>query len=546
MKICPSCRAEMPDEMLFCTSCGAKLSGEEKTCPNCGALNLDGAQFCAQCGASFVPMQQPVPQLMQQPVWQAPVMPGVISPEEKLENDYAVVKNSLSGELNYDELNAAMKRLEALGDYRDAPELLYECREKVTAIGYERACEKYEAAKENNSLYKELEKEFAALGNYKDAEKKYQECKAFCDAQRQKNKKKAIIAVSAAVAVIAAAVILIKVVIPSVTYNNAEKALEEGNYEEAIAGYEKLGDYKDASEHVKDAYFGLGKKLVAEESFDEAVAAFENAAGVENAEKYVQYAKGRGHLAAGEYKDAISCFTAVKEIEDSAQRLLEANYLYGEKLLKDAKYSDAKLYYTAAGSYQDAKKKVNVCSLMQAEEEYKKGNLSQAKNAFAAIPADTSYNGVSAKERLQTLEKSSGLIAICGKWKATKNYIESRNVYKRTGSWDSWYIDVPQSGQDLTIQCIPNNKGTFTIKGSVSFYRFTNYSSLSSLCNATITTKSFSIENASQMPSSYQIDGDTTLTYSNGVFSISYSRKDNYSAYFYNKYSTTVTYGSRA
>ena len=80
---------------------------------------------------------------------------------------------------------------------------------------------------------------------------------------------------------------------------------------------------------------------------------------------------------------------------------------------------------------------------------------------------------------------------------------------------------------------------------ALSYYYFNNYSSLSSRCKARLTTDSFEVKNLKTIPTSIRIDSSTTLTLANGTFSVKYSYRDDYSMYFYNVYSSSVTYGTK-
>ena len=173
----------------------------------------------------------------------------------------------------------------------------------------------------------------------------------------------------------------------------------------------------------------------------------------------------------------------------------------------------------------------------------KDSNFTKAKEIYASLPQDFVYNGISASARLNLLNNSQSLLDAMGTYKATANYIESRNIYRRNGSWDNWYIDQVESGQTLKLSCKLNSSNTFDIEGTVTFYKFNNYSSLSSACQAKQTSRSIEIKNVTSIPSTYQLDSYTTLTYSGGVFKLKYSQRDDYSAYFYNMYNSSVTSG---
>ena len=100
------------------------------------------------------------------------------------------------------------------------------------------------------------------------------------------------------------------VVIPKMNYDKAVNARENGEYEEAIAAFEALGDYGDAAEQASEIRYA------------QAVAAREN----------------------GQYEDAITAFEALGDYSDAAEQLSETWYQYA-----DAKYAVGN--YVEFGTY---------------------------------------------------------------------------------------------------------------------------------------------------------------------------------------------------
>ena len=74
--------------------------------------------------------------------------------------------------------------------------------------------------------------------------------KAEADRQRKAKaaEKKIAIVAGIATAVIALALVIVNVIIPAVNYSKAEKLLAAGDYDNAIAAFAALGDYRDAAE----------------------------------------------------------------------------------------------------------------------------------------------------------------------------------------------------------------------------------------------------------------------------------------------------------
>ena len=324
------------------------------------------------------------------------------------------------------------------------------------------------------------------------------------------------------------------------TYYAYGAALQnEGKYLDAANAFNDTKKFSDSEEHIE----ACGKALVEQKQYTDASKVF-SLLSTNESKKYDNYAKGMELVRQKKFDKALDCFEKAGDVEDTAVRIKQAHYILGRKDLPTDTES-ARKHFQNAGGYRDAKSMLKVCDLMDAEQESQAGNLNKALSMFKKLPANLSYKKINAGERVKLLESNQPFVNICGKWRASKNYIESRNVYIRTGSWDSWYLDKVETEQTITVKCIPNKNGTFTLKGTVSYYYFNNYSSLSSQCNAKLTSEHFEVKNLKTLPSSIRIDDSTTLSLANGVFSVKYSYRDNYSAHFYNVYSSSVTYGTK-
>ena len=398
--------------------------------------------------------------------------------------------------------------------------------------------------------------------------------------QKAINKKptlKALIGIGILAIVVVAAYVFPKVILPQINLSKARSAFDSANYIAAVDYYEK-SNFQDNEENIGQYTYALAMKQFEASSYSEAAENFEKAGNLldseskifdcgvalvesedysnaaacfamlksDDAQAYKNYCDGMVSYNKKDYSEAISKLEKAEPVVKSVSELIpQMYYEYGKSLFDKKDYSGAAAKFEKAGDYSDANTYVIACALMEAEDLLSKGYFSKAADAYDKLPQDFDFNGISVSQRLSSINSASAFSAISGKWTATKNYIESRNVYRRTGSWDNWYIDETLKNQSLEIHCYLNADGTVTLKGSVSFYRFTDYSSLSAYCNATQTTKSFTIDSVRSIPTSYAIDDNTTLKYANGNFSISYSVRDNYSSYFYNLYNSSVTFGKR-
>lgn len=95
--------------------------------------------------------------------------------------------------------------------------------------------------------------------------------------------------VSAAVAAsLVAGALFVVLILPSIQYRNAEALLESGDFDEAIAALEKLDDFKDSTERVKeveDLVYSEAEALLASGDKIQAAIAFDTIAEYQDAKE---------------------------------------------------------------------------------------------------------------------------------------------------------------------------------------------------------------------------------------------------------------------
>ena len=135
-------------------------------------------------------------------------------------------KNEMNGEIaSYYEY--AIKLLESISGWKNADELIIECKNKI---------EELKAKAEAERIERERKAEIARI----DAEKR-----------AKRNKKIAIISTIVACVAIAFVVVLNTVIIPYVDYNNAVSLMKDGKYTEALSIFYGLNGYKDSAEKFR-------------------------------------------------------------------------------------------------------------------------------------------------------------------------------------------------------------------------------------------------------------------------------------------------------
>ena len=246
--------------------------------------------------------------------------------------------------------------------------------------------------------YREAAAAFAHISGYRDADARAQDClrraeeleqrRAAEQAQRLRTQKRlrrtAIIALPAALALLVISIVLM----PVISYRQAEKLLEAGRYEEAAAAFAELDDYADAAERALACRYVGAEALLEAEQYDEAAAAFAALGDYEDsAERALacRYAKAEVLLEAGQYDEAAAAFAELDEHADSAERALACRYAKAEVLLEAGRYEEAAAAFAELDDYADATERSQSLFYQQAESLLEAGRYEEAAAAFAEL-----------------------------------------------------------------------------------------------------------------------------------------------------------------
>jgi len=174
------------------------------------------------------------------------------------------------------------------------------------------------------------------------------------------NKKKVTtiggIAALALVCVIAL-VVVFNVAVPAFKYSKAETLLSGGQYDEAIAAFAALTDYKDAAEREKDAKYQRAGKLLADQYYNLAVDAYTELGSYKDAPSHLkeaQYQKAGSLIAAEDYVSAIATLEKIKGYKDANDLAKEAKYRQAKNLLNAKDYLGAYTAFDSLGTYKDS------------------------------------------------------------------------------------------------------------------------------------------------------------------------------------------------
>lgn len=165
----------------------------------------------------------------------------------QLDEDYQRLAKIAESSYDLDELEEAAEALDALEDYQNSRQLAERCRSRAIE-----ECKKQDAeAERQRELREKAAKERAA-----------------------KNRKIGITVAIVAVVVVAAVMVTTKVIIPNAKYNAAVKLMNAGKYEESVAAFEAMGDYKDAKDRIPEAYYAQAESLLSAGKDKESAIAF--------------------------------------------------------------------------------------------------------------------------------------------------------------------------------------------------------------------------------------------------------------------------------
>lgn len=183
-------------------------------------------------------------------------------------------------------------------------------------------------------------------------QKKAAEEKAAAEAQAKKTKKIAMIAAPIVVVAIVAAVLISNFVKARQeeaarldAYNTAVALAEAGQYDEAIAAFTELGNYKDSAEQISGTTYNQAVALLESENYDEAISLFTELGNYKDSVNQVEYATNLKTEAAllNDYETAIDLLNTepgTKEyyeaVAESRQLLVSLNgYRDSDELLQN-------------------------------------------------------------------------------------------------------------------------------------------------------------------------------------------------------------------
>lgn len=337
------------------------------------------------------------------------------------------------------------------------------------------------------------------------------------DIKAAKKKKRTLIIVGLAIFLTLFSAFMVKIGIPEIRYWQAEKCLENGEYDKSIEIFDNL-NYKDSNERVPEVKYAKADSLVANEQYEEALDIFDELSGSLNyADSFQRYCETKGLYAEYLYKNGDN-EKAYKELEDvrgygsmipnlkdsinqygyayALELLEEKNYKDAINILKDipngyednfnilrnARVTYAEILYNE-GNYEDAYVYIQVSAIDRSEELYKTivyeygSQLVSSKKASEAIKVLN--NVVGYKDTNNLLKEAKYLYITQHKNNTDKTTYQYLKDLKAIGYKDSASIFKKLYAWEIEVYPVANSNSTIKVSSFSKYDDFTFYVKLS-------------------------------------------------------------------
>lgn len=119
--------------------------------------------------------------------------------------------------------------------------------------------------------------------------------------------------------------------LPLYKYSQAEKQLENGEYDKAHDAFIALGNFKDSPDMAKESLYQKARSLLNAKKYDDAIKLYTELNGYSNSDEMVtecKYQKACNQLESKQYSQAITTFEGISYYKNSSDKINEAMYGY--------------------------------------------------------------------------------------------------------------------------------------------------------------------------------------------------------------------------
>lgn len=214
-------------------------------------------------------------------------------------------------------------------------------------------------------------------------------------AERKKQQQKLIRATAIVVPVVALGLFFALWLVPNVIrpysiYSNAHSLAKAGQYDEAIAAFESLGDYRDVPDQIKATQYAKAMAAADEGQYTKAIEELETLGDYQDAAEQIRaikYQLAIQRAESGNYDDAIELFSKLGDYQDAAEQIMAIKYHLAIKGTESGDYENAAKLFLELGDYQDAKERVEILrdeAFIRFSEDIQSGNFEEAHSALTS------------------------------------------------------------------------------------------------------------------------------------------------------------------
>ena len=291
-------------------------------------------------------------------------------------------------------LRSIAKTLQQMQGYLDSEELAKQCMEKA---------DRQQAELDRIAEEKRIADEAARAAKAK-ADAEAAAAKAKADAEAAAKRKKTGIIIGIIVAIVAVIGIVAAIVISGMqkkaAYSDAMALYEQGQYEEAVAAFQNLGDYEDSQQKIIEVRFAQVESCYQQGDYEKAVELLDDlnnfadtsemesqiASKKEEVQQQEKYAAAEELLALGYFTRAAEKFADLGDYSNSAEMVTESHYQAMVALAELYTQYDLQDVYAGLDGY------AYIC-LVASEARYEALNLEGFQDALkAAFPEDASID----------------------------------------------------------------------------------------------------------------------------------------------------------
>lgn len=176
-------------------------------------------------------------------------------------------------------------------------------------------------------------------------------------------------------------------------YDEAKNMLDNGQYDEAIAAFTKLGKYSDSSTQILEAKYRMAADEVVHGNKENAISLYQELNQYRDSQNIITQLQADVLFEKGDYAKAWELYKTLEESYQTHRNDYADKYAEADALLNKGEYDKAKSKFSSLGAYSDSETRVTETTYIQAIAYAEKGEYDKAISLFDSIPdyKDTAF-----------------------------------------------------------------------------------------------------------------------------------------------------------